>query len=197
MDNINRNEPDLTLDNEQKHEAENESRDLQFLGDPNAALEQAKKEKTKKSILKRFAPILALCGVAVILFVSVVVLKHIVPDNKQEITTEEKKTGIELIDESGASGEKLEIKNQLDEYTFVRRLEKTYYIVYKGLMQLDEKEELPMNIIEALNEDLESSTHHLRNMSLFLVLSEVVKFLVNISCMILLIKLIMNLILGV
>ena len=53
MDNINRNEPDLTLDNEKKHEAENESRDLQFLGDPNAALEQVKKEKPKKLFLKR------------------------------------------------------------------------------------------------------------------------------------------------
>ena len=28
----------------------------------------------------------------------------------------------------------------------------TYYIVYKGLMQLDEKEERPMNIIEAEND---------------------------------------------
>lgn len=128
QNNINRNEPELTLDNENKREAEVESRDLQFLGDPTAIAESAKKEKPKKSLLKRLMPIIALCGVAVVLFVSVVVLKHIVPDNKQEITTEEKKTGIELIDESGASGEKLEIKNQLDEYTFIRRLEKTYYI---------------------------------------------------------------------
>lgn len=73
----------------------------------------------------------------------------------------------------------------------------TYYIVYKGLMQLDEKEELPMNIIEALNEDLENSGQHLRNMSLFYVLSEVVKWLVNISCSILLIEKLIKLILGV
>lgn len=128
MDNINRNEPELTLDNENKTEAAVESRDLQFLGDPNAALEAAKKEKNKKSVVKRFIPLFVLCGVAAVLFLSVFVLKKVVPDDKPEITTEEKKTGIELIDVSGASGEKLEIKNQLDEYAFIRRLEKTYYI---------------------------------------------------------------------
>ena len=73
----------------------------------------------------------------------------------------------------------------------------TYYIVYKGLMQLDEQEELPMNIIEALNEDLEISNHHLKNMSLFYVFSEIVKWLVNISCTLLMIEIIMGWILGV
>lgn len=73
----------------------------------------------------------------------------------------------------------------------------TYYIVYKGLMQLDEKEELPMNIIEALNNDLEVSDHHLKNMSLFYMLSEMVKWLVNISCSLLMIQKIMEWILGV
>ncbi len=126
--NINRNEPDLTLDNENKTEAVVESKEFEFLGDPNAVPEISKKDKPKKSILKRLMPIIALFGVAVVLFVSVMVLKKVVPDNKQDITKEEKKTGIELIDESGASGEKLEIKNQLDEFSFIRRLEKTYYI---------------------------------------------------------------------
>lgn len=73
----------------------------------------------------------------------------------------------------------------------------TYYIVYKGLMQLDENEELPMNIIEALNEDLDISDLHLRNMSLFYILSEVMKWMVDISCGMLMIKKIMELILGV
>lgn len=73
----------------------------------------------------------------------------------------------------------------------------TYYIVYKGLMQLDEKEELPMNIIEALNNDLEVSDHHLKNMFLFYMLSEMVKWLVNISCSLLMIQKIMEWILGV
>lgn len=72
----------------------------------------------------------------------------------------------------------------------------TYYIVYKGLMQLDEREELPMNIIEALNEDLAASEHHLKNMSLFYVISEIVKWLVNISCTILMIEIIMKWIMG-
>ena len=69
----------------------------------------------------------------------------------------------------------------------------TYYIVYKGLMQLDEKEELPMNIIEALNDELENSNSYLRNLSLFYVVSEILKWLVNISCGILLIDNMMNL----
>lgn len=73
----------------------------------------------------------------------------------------------------------------------------TYYIVYKGLMQLDEKEELPMNIIEALNEDLDISNLHLRNMSLFYVLSEILTGLVNVSCALLLIHKLFELILGV
>ena len=73
----------------------------------------------------------------------------------------------------------------------------TYYIVYKGLMQLDEKEELPMNIIEALNGDLEHSGQHLRHMSLFYVFSEIVKWLVNITCSLYMLEKIMELILGV
>lgn len=73
----------------------------------------------------------------------------------------------------------------------------TYYIVYKGLMQLDEKEELPMNIIEALNAELELSGQHLRNMSLFYVLSEVFKWLVNISCSLFMIEKMMEWIFGV
>ena len=64
-------------------------------------------------------------------------------------------------------------------------------------MQLDEREELPMNIIEALNEDLHASDQHLKNMSLFYVLSEIVKWLVNISCTLLMIDIIMEWIMGV
>ena len=69
--------------------------------------------------------------------------------------------------------------------------------MYKGLMQLDEREELPMNIIEALNEDLQATDQHLKNMSLFYVLSEIVKWLVNISCTLLMIDIIMEWIMGV
>lgn len=73
----------------------------------------------------------------------------------------------------------------------------TYYIVYKGLMQLDEKEELPMNIIEALNEELEISDNHLKNMSLFYAFSEITKWLVNISCILILVVKLVKFILGV
>lgn len=73
----------------------------------------------------------------------------------------------------------------------------TYYIVYKGLMQLDEREELPMNIIEALNEDFAVSEQHLKNMSLFYVLAAITKWLVNISVSLLMIEKIMEWVLGV
>ena len=73
----------------------------------------------------------------------------------------------------------------------------TYYFVYKGLMQLDEREDLPMNIMKALNDDFSSSEKHLKNMSLFYVTSEIVKWLVNISCTLLMLDIIRNWILGV
>lgn len=87
--------------------------------------------------------------------------------------------------------------NHIKECPECREELETYYIVYKGLMQLDEQEELPMNIMEALEEDLEISGNHLRNMSLFYALAEIVKWLVNISCSILMIQKMMELILGV
>ena len=54
-----------------------------------------------------------------------------------------------------------------------------------------------MNIIEALNEDLDISSLHLRNMSLFYVLSEVLTGLVNVSCVLLMIERILEFVLGV
>ena len=73
----------------------------------------------------------------------------------------------------------------------------TYYIVYKGLMQLDEHEELPMNIMEALNDDFASSERHLKNMSRFYAVAEVTKWMVNISCTILMMHIITGWIVGV
>lgn len=87
--------------------------------------------------------------------------------------------------------------NHIKECSECREELETYYIVYKGLMQLDEKEELPMNIIEALNEDFAASQQYLQNMSLFYMFSEVTKWLVNISCTFLMIDIIMKWILGV
>lgn len=73
----------------------------------------------------------------------------------------------------------------------------TYYIVYKGLMQLEKNEELPMNIVEALNGDLHGTEQHLKNMSLFYMLSELVKWLVNILSTLLMAEIIRNWIMGV
>ena len=39
-------------------------------------------------------------------------------------------------------------------------------------MQLDEREDHPMNIMEALNDDFSSSEKLLKNMSLFYMISE-------------------------
>ena len=87
--------------------------------------------------------------------------------------------------------------NHIQECPECREELETYYIVYKGLMQLDEKEELPMNIIEALNEDLDISNLHLRNMSLFYILSQIMIGLVNLSCLLLLVEKLVKFIFGV
>ena len=104
---------------------------------------------------------------------------------------------IPYIEEQLGDQELRRFVNHIQECPDCREELETYYIVYKGLMQLDEKEELPMNIIEALNEDLDISNLHLRNMSLFYVLSEILTGLVNVSCALLLIHKLFELILGV
>lgn len=73
----------------------------------------------------------------------------------------------------------------------------TYYIVYKGLMQLEEKEELPTNMIEALNEDLNASKQHLRNMSVFYWFSEILKWLVNALCFVFMFLKIIEWVIGI
>lgn len=73
----------------------------------------------------------------------------------------------------------------------------TYYIVYKGLMQLDEKEDLSMNMIEALNEELDISSLHLRNMSLFYTFSDVLLWIVNTSIILVMVEKLLEWILGV
>lgn len=117
---------------------------------------------------------------------------------KEKLTCKEAtKMVIPYIEDELSNADLRKFVSHIKECADCREELETYYIVYKGLMQLDEKEELPMNIIEALNEDLEDSNHHLRNMSLFYMLSEVTKWLVNISCSILMIEKIMEMILGV
>ena len=78
--------------------------------------------------------------------------------------------------------------NHIKECSECREELETYYIVYKGLMQLDEKEELPMNMIEALNEELEFSDAYLKRLSLFYILAEILIWMVNGSCILLLIS---------
>lgn len=117
---------------------------------------------------------------------------------KKKLTCKEAtKMVIPYIDEQLCDKDLRSFVNHIKECPECREELETYYIVYKGLMQLDEQEELPMNIMEALEEDLEISGNHLRNMSLFYALAEIVKWLVNISCSILMIQKMMQLILGV
>ena len=117
---------------------------------------------------------------------------------KKKLTCKEAtKMVVPYISEQLSDKELRRFVNHIKECPECREELETYYIVYKGLMQLDEKEELPTNIIEALNEDMAVSEQHLRNMSLFYVLSEVTKWLVNISCTIFMIEIIMEWILGV
>ncbi len=104
---------------------------------------------------------------------------------------------IPYIEEQLSDYELRRFVNHIQECPDCREELETYYIVYKGLMQLDEKEELPMNIIEALNEDLDISNLHLRNMSLFYILSEILTGLVNVSCALFFIHKLFELILGV
>ena len=117
---------------------------------------------------------------------------------KETITCKEAaKMVIPYIDKQMCDDDLRRFVSHIKECPDCREELETYYIVYKGLMQLDEKEELSMNIIEALNEDLENSGHHLRNMSLFYVFSVIIKWTVNISCTLLIIERIMSFILGV
>lgn len=73
----------------------------------------------------------------------------------------------------------------------------TYYIVYKGLMQLDDREELPMNMMEALNDDLDDSDIHLKNMTFFHILSGVMEAVTAAAVMLFAVLEIINLIMGV
>lgn len=120
---------------EEQDKAALAERDFEFLGDPTASAESAKKSG---SLFKKLRPLIALALVAVLLFVSVAVLKHVIPDETYDITEEEASTDIELTENiSGTSATRVEIKNTLDEFTFVRRLEKTY--------EIEGKEQLPVS----------------------------------------------------
>lgn len=87
--------------------------------------------------------------------------KMVIPYIQKELSNKELRTFVSHVKQCPECMEELE----------------TYYIVYKGLMQLDEKENLPMNIMESLESDLDFSAGHLRNLSVFYVVSEIVKIL--------------------
>lgn len=111
---------------ETKEEATEEvaPKDFEFLGDPTAGRTY---EQPKASGFRRFAPVIALCVIAVLLFTSVIVLKKAVPES-EETTTEEEEHVIPIFDFTGSSGDRLDIKNTNDEFAFVKRLEKTFCI---------------------------------------------------------------------
>lgn len=107
--------------------------------------------------------------------------KMVVPYMKDELNNRELRSFTAHIRKCPACREELE----------------TYYIVYKGLMQLDENEEFPMNIIAALDEELHLSEQHLKNMSVFRVFSEILKWLTDLACIALIVWLVMKLFIGV
>lgn len=98
-------------------------KEFEFLGEPTAT-----NQKKDKGTKKHLRPIIALACVAVLLFGALGVLKLVAPEEKADITTDQSKDTIQLSKQYGTQADSLEIKNQLDEYKFVRRVEKTYYI---------------------------------------------------------------------
>ncbi len=94
-----------------------------FLGDP------TEKNTVKKSgKIRKFIPLIILGALAVVLIFAAMILPKIInTDGTGEPTTEQKET-IKLFNFTGTSAERFEINNQVDKYTFVRKLEKTYYL---------------------------------------------------------------------
>ena len=119
----NENEPQ-ELENEQVINETEAQDDFQFLGDPTQNKEKKEKPVSK---LRHFMPLIVLGICAVLLISAVFVLQKFNKDDITEENPEDKKT-IQLFDFTGTTATRLEIKNQLDSYAFVRKLEKTYYI---------------------------------------------------------------------
>ncbi len=125
-------------------------------------------------------------------------IRFISKQQKKKLTCKEaQKMVIPYIGEQLPDGELRSFVSHVKGCADCREELETYYIVYKGLMHLDENEELPMNIIEALNEDFAVSEQHLKNMSLFYALSKITIWVVNVVCILLLIEKILTLIFGV
>ena len=110
---------------EEKESTALAEKEFTFLGDPTKTATAKNKEKT---FFQKFKPIIALAIIAVLLFGGFGILRLVNPD-KTGLVEEKKEDVIELTDDiTGTSATRVEIKNSLDEFSFVRRLEKTYYI---------------------------------------------------------------------
>lgn len=111
---------------EEKETSALAEKEFTFLGDPTKTVTPKKQEK---SLFKKLRPIIALALIAVILIGGFGIMRIVLPDESADIEELEKEDVIELTEDiSGTSATRVEIKNSLDEFAFVRRLEKTYYI---------------------------------------------------------------------
>lgn len=116
---------DLEKDVNVSEEAEDlpAKKEFEFLGDPTASTPEKKKPS-----LRRFSPIIALCVVAALLFGTVAVLRKTAPEDTTENMEDDDKHVIPIFDFTGTDADRFEIKNTNDEFAFVKKLEKTYYI---------------------------------------------------------------------
>ena len=97
--------------------------DFQFLGDPTADKPAA---AVSKPLIKKLMPVFVLLVSAVVLFAAAFTIKMLNPADPVDDDTED--TTIEIFNFTGTSAERLDVVNQNDTYSFVRNLEKTYYI---------------------------------------------------------------------
>lgn len=95
-----------------------------FLGDP---VRQSAPPARSKTPLRRLRPLLILFGVAVVLTASVFVLRYVLPKDAAK-DPDDKKDSIQLLDLVGSSADRMEIKNDNDQYAFVKKVEKTFLI---------------------------------------------------------------------
>lgn len=125
------------VSNEQDESADD---GFKFLGDPNYTPNV--KKQPERSAFGKLIPIISLACVFGVLIGGYFIMKKLFPatdtDSVYDITEEQ--NGEDVIELApgiiGNNAERLEIKNQLDEFTFVRRLQNTYYIEGKEDLKL-------------------------------------------------------------
>ncbi|MBQ8605128.1 MAG: DUF4340 domain-containing protein [Clostridia bacterium] len=129
MDELNNKIPEENIENEQT--VNEQEPEFQFLGDPAKASEKEKKKTFRKGAAavgttSMLMPIIIL-GICALLLIGTVVTLNIINKDDGDNNTEQTDT-IKLFNFTGTSAERFEIKNQVDDYAFVRKLEKTYYV---------------------------------------------------------------------